>query len=354
MKINIILPAIGHSGGIDVVYKYVEILTLWGHNIIVYKQIKAPNMHRYNSQLKNYVHQIYCSLKAVKAANKKIYKYDRFVFEINNNSIREADVIIATSWPTTFKVNKLANSKGKKYYFIQDYEIWDNKIYGIKSYEFPLNKIVISSWINKKLKEELDIGPFPIVLNGLDLKKYHNNNKIYKMPGASFQFLMLNHRLKKKGIQNGIEVFERIKQRYPNSKLKMFGMCPRGNLPEYIDYIQNPSQDLIVKMYSTSDIFIFPSLEEGWGLTPLEAMACECAVVATRTGFVLDLGKHEDNMMISNPGDIEDMVNNIEKLINDTKLLKKISCNGKKTANQLNWEDSCEKLLKILKNYNVE
>ena len=94
-------------------------------------------------------------------------------------------------------------------------------------------------------------------------------------------------------------------------------------MPEYIDYIQNPSQDLIVKMYSTSDIFIFPSLEEGWGLTPLEAMACECAVVATRTGFVLDLGKHEDNMMISNPGDIEDMVNNIEKLINDTKLLKK-------------------------------
>lgn len=343
------LPAIGHSGGIDVIYKYTEFFVKNGHDVIIYKSIKAPNMHRYTSEIQNKVHQLYCSIKAIKSLKNK-HIYDKFVFSSNNKSIRNADVIIATAWPTAYEVAQLDECKGKKYYFIQDFEIWDNPALGLGSYKLPLNKIVISSWINTQLKTSLEIGPFPIVPNGIDIEKYHNKNKKNITAQKGISFLMLNHTLKKKGIENGIKAFEQVRKSYPNAKLRAFGTCSGKNLPKYVEYFQNPSQRTIVDLYCKSDIFIFPSIEEGWGLTPLEAMACYCAVVGTKTGFVLDLGRHEQNMMISEPGDINGMVENILSLIQDNNLYKKICLNGYQTVKGLSWNCSYQKLYSLLSN----
>lgn len=349
MKINIILPAIGHSGGIDVIYKYVSLWIRKGYDVIVYKEIKAPNMHRYKSEIVNKVHQIYCSMKAIKAS-KSPKLYDEFVWYCNNNSVRDADVIIATSWTTAYVVDLLHASKGKKYYFIQDFEVWDNEQLGKGSYMLPLNKIVISSWINNRMVKELGIGPFPMIMNGIDSffscveKKQKEKNTV--------QFLMLNHRLEKKGVNYGIQAYEKIHDIYLNTHLKMFGMCSNENLPDYVEYVQNPSKEELVKMYRESDIFIFPSLDEGWGLTPLEAMACGCVVVGTKTGFVLDLGIHNENMMISNPGDIEEMANNIKKILESSELFMKLKKNGQMLTDKLNWKDSCDLFTSILEGKN--
>lgn len=128
-------------------------------------------------------------------------------------------------------------------------------------------------------------------------------------------------------------------------------MSDNTNLPEDVEYFQNPSKDKIVELYSQADVFIFPSLEEGWGLTPLEAMACGCVVVGTRTGFVLDLGKHRENMMISEPGDVSGMVENVEEVLSDSVLMKKIQKNAIETAEGLDWEKSADKLMDILHCY---
>ena len=57
---------------------------------------------------------------------------------------------------------------------------------------------------------------------------------------------MLNHLLSKKGVDKGIKAFELVKKKYPMSKLRMFGLCDGGNLPEYVEYYQNPSKEKIV------------------------------------------------------------------------------------------------------------
>ena len=100
-----------------------------------------------------------------------------------------------------------------------------------------------------------------------------------------------------------------------------------------------------------SDIFIFPSLEEGWGLTPLEAMACGCVVVGTNVGFALDIGKNKENVMISSPGDIEGMVENIIELIENPTLRNHISELARKSISDLDWENSCSKMEKCISTY---
>ena len=345
MKINILLSSIGHSGGIDVIYKYCELLEERGHDVYVYKKIMASNMHRYNNPIVNVMHQFYCSMKAVNEYNKR-RKYDHYVMRINNQTVRDADVIIATTWASAFIVHSLCDNKGKKYHFIQDYEIWDNKELGEKSYHLDLNKIVISTWINEKLKSELGLGPYPIVMNGIDLSVFNPNGK--KNESDTINVLMLNHKLKKKGVANGLAAYELAKRKIPNMSMRMFGLCDADDLPSYIEYHENPSKRELVDLYSSSDIFIFPSIEEGWGLTPIEAMACGCAVVGTYTGFVLDLGKDKENMLISQINDIDEMAKNICLLAQDSNLREKIKRNAIETVKNLDWRLSACQLEKLL------
>ena len=347
MKINFILPSIGNSGGIDVVQKYADIMSIMGHDVVIYKEILSPNLHRYKSALKNKMHQGWCSLKSLTGIGKK-KKHDHFIFKVNGKTIRRADVTIATSWPTAFEVDKLPTRCGKKYYFIQDIEIWDNKELGLRSYRLPLNRVVISTWINKRLREELSIGPFPMIYNGIDTSLF---NDVNRTEHTGITFLMLNHTLEKKGVRQGLEAYNRIHRLYPNTKLRMFGMCSNENLPSEVEYHQDPSKDLLVSLYKDTDIFIYPSLEEGWGLTPIEAMACGCVVVGTETGFVLDLGKHKYNMMVSKPGDIEEMTHNIDILIRSSSLLLEIQKNAKEAVYNLEWKVSCSKFIKYLEEY---
>ena len=344
--INFILPGLGDSGGMFVVKKYSEMLKNAGWDVVIYCPIEAYNVHRYKSRLKNLIHQWYCTLKTISEINSK--KYCKWIWKVSNKTIRDADYSIATLWASVYDVVKLDCSKGEKIYFIQDYEIWDNPELAKKTYLLPLKKIVISTWINDCLKHDLGIGPFPIVYNGMDSDWFHSNfnRKLMEKP----TFLMLNHRLSKKGIKFGLKAFEIIKRKYPSASMRMFGMCDNSNLPTYVEYHCNPSKSKLMELYSTSDIFIFPSLEEGWGLTPLEAMACGCIVIGTKTGFVLDLGQHEENMMISQPGNVDEMVYNIEKILKDQYLGEKIRENAYKTVSKLKWENSRDILISLLGN----
>lgn len=344
LKLNIILPGLGDSGGIQIVKKYKDLLEKQGWDVIIYAPIKAYNLHRYKSNAKNIVHQIYCTIKTICEINgKPEYKW---IWKVSNRTIRDADITMATLWATAFDVEKLDGAKGQKWHFIQDHEIWDNEELGQKAYLLPLNKIVISTWINEQIKKDIGIGPFPVVYNGIDTDVFH------KVPCekdvTKINFLMLNHLLPKKGVVNGMKAFEEVAAKHPNCVLRMFGMCDVSNLPDYVEYHQCPTKKELVELYSKSDIFIFPSLEEGWGLTPLEAMACGCAVVGTRTGFVLDLGVHGENMMISEPGDIERMAENMEQLISDKKILQGICDKGIETVNKLAWEISVKTLENLL------
>ena len=348
MTVNIILPALAKSGGADVIYKYTEMLAKKGYDIIIYKPIWSFNYRRYAWNVKNRIHQVYCTVKNFARIFHKKQQFDKFIPWLSDYFIRDADILIATSWPTSFSVNKLKPCKGKKIYFIQGFEIWDNEEYGLKSYMLPLNKIVISTWINDQLKEHLNIGPFPIVYNGLDTVKFSNSSKVYRNNGEAMHCLILNHRLVKKGVADGVKAFELAKEKYPNMILESFGFCDNRNLPAYVKYTQNPSQKKLVEIYNHSDIFIFPSQGDGWGLTPLEAMACQCAVVGTRTGFVLDLGKHGINMMISELGDVNGLAENIIRLVNDSELLRKISEQGKEMTQNLSWSNSCDKFDQVL------
>ncbi len=98
-----------------------------------------------------------------------------------------------------------------------------------------------------------------------------------------------------------------------------------------------------------AELFLFPSLYEGFGFPPLEAMACGTAALSSNAGSLKEvLG---DGAITVDP-DPEAFAVNIERLINDSKALKELRDNGLKQAKKYTWEKACTETLNIYQNLN--
>lgn len=355
MKINFVIPTPGNTGGLHVIYKYAEEFQKKGHEVNIYYPLKLYLLDFSRNKIwqKGFVFyrtlvNIYhfCICHDEKKYNDNVNM--KFVPLINDFYIPDADYVIATAWPTAYDVAKLGKEKGEKYYFIQDYEIWDDEYKGNESYKLPLHHIVIAKWIDDVLNKKVGVKKRTIINNGIDLMEYHNENKKINRK-EPLNFLMLYHSLPKKGVKYGLEVFDKIRKEYQGVTLTMFGVKKGDDIPDYVNFVENPSQNEIRNLYCNADIYIYPSLIEGWGLTVVEAMAAKCAVVGTNTGCLIDIGINGKNVMISEPKDIEGMVDNIRLLIEDRELLEKISIEGYESVQKLSWDKSVEKFLDVLK-----
>ena len=353
--ISVILPAAYGTGGIDVLYEYGSRMKKYGCDTVFYVPLIAYNLHRGNCFV-DFAKQIYASLKMLKDyyINKRFDLIEKeknieikLIPVIKDKYIKKADAIIASAWVTAYDVAKLSKDKGDKWYFIQDYEIWDNQVKGVNSYRLPLKKIVIAKWIKEKLIEECKCKEeeIHIVRNGIDTMKFTKSGN--EETTECLECLMLDHELKKKGVSNGVKAFEEAKRTIKNLHLSMFGVKKSANVPAWADFYENPSHEELLSLYRKADIFIFPSLEEGWGLTPLEAMACGCAVAGTNVGCMRELGVNGENALISEPNDISEMSKNI-CLFANKEFRQKISEEGWKTVQMLDWESSTQKLINIL------
>ncbi|RYE89811.1 MAG: glycosyltransferase, partial [Cytophagaceae bacterium] len=78
--------------------------------------------------------------------------------------------------------------------------------------------------------------------------------------------------------------------------------------------------EAVEEVLSVSDLFLMPSENESFGLAALEAMACEVPVVSTNAGGIPELNVHGVTGMLSNIGDVEDMVKNALYVLDDEHL----------------------------------
>lgn len=115
---------------------------------------------------------------------------------------------------------------------------------------------------------------------------------------------------------------------------------------DFVIHIENCSSEDLRAFYHLAKIFVFPSLYEGFGLPPLEAMASGCPVICSNAGSLPEVVN--DTALLFNPQDRELLKKHIEKVLEDKETRQKLTEQGKKRASQFSWKKTSEKTLSVL------
>ena len=341
MKINIILPFLDKTGGIAVALEHARHLTLRGHDVAVYCPIIPYYEYWYSAKPipKKWLGYLKgCLRNLIFYRNRAPWYHEvqavKLVPVVSNRTVRDADASMATAFPTAMSVNALAPSKGRKYYFVQGHEQWmvDREIVD-KTYALPLGIITIAPHLTELMKSRFRRDVRAEVHNGIDLD-------FFRPPAAkkwgAFRILMLHHFNVVKGTEFGLKALEAIHARFPHVRISLFGHLPFPDCPGYIEFHQDPAPQSLVRLYQESQIFLSPSVLEGWHLPPMEAMACQCAVVATRVGCIPTLDEG-DNMMTVEPRDSAAIAEKIAYLLEHADECRNMALRGHETILQYSW-----------------
>ncbi len=105
-------------------------------------------------------------------------------------------------------------------------------------------------------------------------------------------------------------------------------------------------EDELVALYQAAYLYAFPSLYEGFGLPPLEAMRCGTPVVASSNSCIPEICG-EENALFFDPLDPEDIANAIRKVLLNEELRQELRARGLRHSRKFSWLKMAEETLML-------
>jgi glycosyltransferase involved in cell wall biosynthesis len=105
------------------------------------------------------------------------------------------------------------------------------------------------------------------------------------------------------------------------------------------------SEEKLAKVYNLCTIFVYPSLYEGFGLPPLEAMACGCAVLVSNIDPLREVC--QEGAYYVDPLNPEDISHGIGRLLRDKTSREDLARKGLRRAQDFDWQKTAREILCI-------
>ena len=248
---------------------------------------------------------------------------------LEDRFVPDADATLVSHWRDVPSVAALADAKGRKLYYVQAYEPDflddpEEKAAADATYRLPLEHVVPSSWLGRLLRDRFG-RPSTKIGYGLDFARFPlaDSRPSHDPP----RFLMQHHYLEVKGVADGLRAFEIARREVPELTLSVFGARSHdvATADRRLGFVL-PAD--VGRLYLDHDVFIWPSRREGYGLPPVEAMACRCAVVTTDNGGSEEFAVPDETALVSPPGDVEALAANIVRLARDAETRRRLAASG--------------------------
>ena len=273
----------------------------------------------------------------------------------------DPDVAIATWYLTAFSV--WMSSVNTPLFFMQDFKEYVEEtegINGLKRFEAAL-KLPFSFLTNSTFTKDLVLSynknaKVTIVGVGVDLSIFHPRigDRLVVSQGKPIVMTIIR-RLKYKGGDIALRALNLINKEQPIHAV----LVGEGSaLDKYLKEVKPEftytkftyvDDETLAKLYSSSDVFIFTSYREGFGLPPLEAMASGTAVVTTDCGGNRDYAIDGYNSFVVPPGDPVAVTKAVLHILRDSKLRERLIEGGLETAKKWTWDKVVDKFEKVLK-----
>ena len=256
-----------------------------------------------------------------------------------------SDAWVATFWSTAKWVGTYT---GAKLYLIQHLETWAGPEADVlATWKLPLQKVVISQWLAEVAASLGETAHY--IPNGLNFETFG----LDVAPEAREPHIvaMLYHTSKWKGSADGIRALCQAKTRVPALQALVFGVYPRpSELPDWIEYYQNPPQHKLREIYNRAAVFMSPSWSEGWPLPPAEALQCGAALAATDIGGHREYARHGETALLSPAENPEALTANLLRLLEDQELRVRLAHEGHVNVQQFTWERAVSSFEAVLRN----
>lgn len=191
-----------------------------------------------------------------------------------------------------------------------------------------------------------------IVNPGIDTTVYNMKNRGYR----SVDFAILARQGKLKGLDTFVNALKIFLKENTNRIYKVLLFANKK--PNMFDEVLSNADFLLARndiensaILNNSRFFIYPSRNEGFGLPPLEAMACGCVVIASDCGGVREYGIDNKNIIYFKAGDFKDLAKKMMYVIANN--VEEIRKNGTETAKKMTWEVTYKSFLACLKKVNI-
>ena len=160
-----------------------------------------------------------------------------------------------------------------------------------------------------------------------------------------------------KNLERLIEAFDLVRQRgFDHLKLVLIGdeiskyaalrrAVHSHQLHQYVRFLGYLPEETLAIMYRLAGVFVFPSLYEGFGLPPLEAMASGTPVVTSNVSSLPEVAG--DAAVLVDPYRPEAIADGIERVLSDEALRRDLRAKGLARARQFSWEASVRRVREI-------
>lgn len=126
------------------------------------------------------------------------------------------------------------------------------------------------------------------------------------------------------------ELFETIKELNLENEVLFPGYVPDGDL---------------VLFYNAAEVFVYPSLYEGFGIPVLEAMACGCPVVTSNVSSLPEIA--ENAALLVNPLNVNELAKSVHKILKDSTIRDALINRGLRRAKEFTWDKTAHKTLDV-------
>ena len=120
----------------------------------------------------------------------------------------------------------------------------------------------------------------------------------------------------------------------------------RLKLSRHVIFLPLDSTELLAEAYRGATGFLFPSLYEGFGLPPLEAMASGVPVLTSNVCSLPEVAG--DAAVRVNPLNVEEIAEGIRLIVNDSELRDRLRDRGPRQAHKFSWEETARRTAGVL------
>lgn len=218
----------------------------------------------------------------------------------------------------------------------------------VETLNFPEEKIFVTYLAN----EDIYI-PIDKILSRYIIKKNYSITDKYILYVGGFS--------PRKNILGLIEAFSILMEKYhENIKLVIAGRkgssyetyksrAEELNIDDKVLFPGFIALDDLPYLYNASELFIYPSFYEGFGLPPIEAMACGVPVIASDTTSIPEIAG--DSARLIDPQNTSDMAEAMLNVLQDENLRNDLIQKGLKRSRQLSWKNTARQMLNVYEKF---